>query len=82
MVQQSLHLFLIEWFRWRITISFLFTWQSLGFFIKDNIKKFLVTLVLALPITSALIWIIKAGGDYFFIYAWLFTFIMSLVSQT
>lgn len=57
----------------------MFCLQTLGFFIKDNIKKFLVTLALALPITSALIWIIKAGGEYFFIYAWLFTFGMSLV---
>lgn len=59
-----------------------FNKQTLGFFIKDNIKKFLVTLALALPITSALIWIIKAGGEYFFIYAWLFTFGMSLVLIT
>ncbi|CAF0757507.1 unnamed protein product [Adineta steineri] len=55
-----------------------FNKQTIGFFIKDNIKKLLVTLVLTLPIASLLIKIIQIGGDYFFIYAWLFITIMSL----
>ena len=53
--------------------------QTLGFYFKDQVKKLAVTLALALPITALLIYIIKAGGDYFFVYAWLFVFIMSLV---
>ena len=48
---------------------------------KDQIKKFLVTLVIALPITSLLIYIIKIGGDYFFIYVWVFLLVVSLVSD-
>jgi STE24 endopeptidase len=59
-----------------------FNKQSLGFFFKDLVKKMLVMLALSIPITSLLIYIIKIGGDYFFIYAWLFIFIMSLVLVT
>ena len=55
--------------------------QTPGFFVKDQIKKFLVTLVIALPITSLLIYIIKIGGDYFFIYVWVFLLVVSLVSN-
>lgn len=59
-----------------------FNKQTPGFFLKDQIKKFIVMSLILLPITAALIFIIKAGGDYFFIYAWLFTFGMSLVLIT
>jgi len=57
------------------------TWnlQTLGFFVKDMAKKFAVTLVLALPITALLLYIIKIGGTYFFIYAWIFVLVISLV---
>lgn len=62
------------------------TWLSLlqtpGFFLKDQVKKFAVMQVIIMPITAALIFIIKAGGSYFFIYAWLFTFVVSLVSES
>ena len=44
------------------------------------VKKLAVMLALSLPITSLLIYIIKIGGDYFFIYTWLFTLVVSLVS--
>jgi len=54
--------------------------QTLGFFVKDTVKKFIVTQCILLPVTSLLLYIIKIGGDYFFIYAWLFTLAVSLVS--
>uniref|UniRef100_A0A8C8BAQ4 CAAX prenyl protease 1 N-terminal domain-containing protein n=1 Tax=Otus sunia TaxID=257818 RepID=A0A8C8BAQ4_9STRI len=56
-----------------------FNQQTLGFFCKDAIKKFIVTQCILLPVTSLLLYIIKIGGDYFFIYAWLFTLVVSLV---
>jgi len=59
-----------------------FNKQSLGFFFKDQIKKLAVTIALSIPITSLLIYIIKIGGDYFFIYAWLFVFVISLALVT
>lgn len=55
--------------------------QTLGFFMKDAIKKFVVTQCILLPVSSLLLYIIKIGGDYFFIYAWLFTLVVSLVSE-
>ncbi|KAI3367657.1 hypothetical protein L3Q82_026499 [Scortum barcoo] len=59
-----------------------FNQQTLGFFLKDAVKKFVVTQCILLPVTSLLLYIIKIGGDYFFIYAWLFTLAVSLVLVT
>ncbi|XP_077395599.1 CAAX prenyl protease 1 homolog [Festucalex cinctus] len=59
-----------------------FNQQTLGFFIKDAVKKFAVTQCILLPVTSLLLYIIKIGGDYFFIYAWLFTLAVSLILVT
>ncbi|PVD28913.1 hypothetical protein C0Q70_11508 [Pomacea canaliculata] len=59
-----------------------FNQQTLGFFIKDQLKKFVVMQVIILPIVATLIFIIKAGGDYFFIYAWFFTFVVSMLLIT
>lgn len=56
--------------------------RRLDFFFKDAMKKFLVTQCILLPVTSLLLYIIKIGGDYFFIYAWLFTLVVSLVLVT
>ena len=60
--------------------DFLF-FQTLGFFMKDAIKKFVVTQCILFPVSSLLLYIIKIGGEYFFIYAWLFTLVVSLVSE-
>ncbi|XP_062863298.1 CAAX prenyl protease 1 homolog [Trichomycterus rosablanca] len=59
-----------------------FNKQTLGFFLKDALKKFAVTQCILLPVTALLLYIIKIGGDYFFIYAWLFTLAVSLVLVT
>ncbi|XP_004705331.1 CAAX prenyl protease 1 homolog [Echinops telfairi] len=59
-----------------------FNQQTLGFFMKDAVKKFTVTQAILLPVSSLLLYIIKIGGDYFFIYAWLFTLVVSLVLVT
>jgi len=55
-----------------------FNKQTVGFFFKDLVKKFAVSLVIAMPVVAILLWIIKIGGTYFFVYAWLFVFIFSL----
>lgn len=59
-----------------------FNQQTLGFFFKDAVKKFVVTQCILLPVTALLLYIIKIGGDYFFIYAWLFTLCVSLILVT
>ncbi|KAI8498707.1 CAAX prenyl protease 1 [Branchiostoma belcheri] len=55
-----------------------FNKQTLGFYFKDLAKKFVVTQLISLPVAAGLLYIIKAGGDYFFIYAWLFTFVVTM----
>lgn len=60
--------------------NFLFFFlQTIGFFFKDLAKKIAVMLVISLPLVAALLFIIKWGGQYFFIYAWLFTLVVTLV---
>ncbi|KAH8401094.1 hypothetical protein KR009_003018 [Drosophila setifemur] len=59
-----------------------FNKQTAGFFAWDQTKGFLVTQVLMVPITAALIFIVQSGGDNFFIWLWLFTGIISLILLT
>ncbi|EDV24677.1 uncharacterized protein TRIADDRAFT_25296 [Trichoplax adhaerens] len=55
-----------------------FNKQTLRFYIKDTLKKLVLTLVLSYIVVAVLIYIIMNGGDYFFIYAWLFVFLFSM----
>ncbi|XP_076234063.1 CAAX prenyl protease 1 homolog [Calliopsis andreniformis] len=48
------------------------------FFVKDQLLKFIVAQVIAIPFLCAMIWIIKNGGDYFFLYVWIFVIIVIL----
>lgn len=50
-----------------------FNKQTAGFFAKDRLKKFVLMQCIMLPIISSLVLIVRIGGDYFFIYLWLFT---------
>ena len=34
------------------------------------------------PILSAAVWIVKVGGDYFFLYLWLFCFLVTILLMT
>ncbi|MCL4139232.1 UNVERIFIED_CONTAM: hypothetical protein GTU68_015161 [Idotea baltica] len=59
-----------------------FNKQTPGFFIKDKIKKFFVTQIISAPVVAGLVYIIKAGGDYFFMYLWGFTTVVMLFFMT
>lgn len=59
-----------------------FNKQTISFYFQDKLKKFILTIVLTIPILSLLIYIIRIGGEYFFIYAWLFTTIITLLLLT
>uniref|UniRef100_T1JP94 CAAX prenyl protease n=1 Tax=Strigamia maritima TaxID=126957 RepID=T1JP94_STRMM len=59
-----------------------FNKQTPGFFVLDRIKKFFVTQAIMLPIIAALVYIVKIGGDYFFIYLWLFVVVVILFLMT
>lgn len=55
-----------------------FNKQTVMFFIKDEIKKFLVAQVITLPLLCGMIWIVQNGGDYFFWYLWILSVAVSL----
>lgn len=59
-----------------------FNKQTVGFFIKDQIKAFVVTQVLMIPIICAIIYIVQYGGDHFFLWLWLFCGIVGLALMT
>ena len=59
-----------------------FFFQTFGFFIKDRIKLFIITQVIMLPLISASVYIVKIGGDYFFVYLWLFTMVVTFILLT
>lgn len=59
-----------------------FNKQTTGFFIKDQIKSFVVSNVLSLPIASAIIYIVQIGGPYFFVWLWAFVGVVSLLMLT
>lgn len=59
-----------------------FNKQTAGFFIKDQIKSLVVSLVISLPIVSAVIYIISIGGDMFVVWMWLFTTLAMLLLLT
>jgi STE24 endopeptidase len=48
----------------------------------DRLKKFVISLALGAPIIAGIIWIIKAGGPYFFVYVWLFISFVLFVMMT
>lgn len=55
-----------------------FNKQTATFFIKDEIKKFIVSQIIVLPLLCGMIWIVKNGGDYFFVYLWIVSVVVSL----
>lgn len=59
-----------------------FNKQTPVFFIKDQIKAFVVGQTISIPISCAVIYIVQRGGDYFFVWLWLFTGILTLVLMT
>ena len=55
-----------------------FNKQTVGFFIKDQLKKQAVSIVLTSLIFSLLIAVIQAAGENFFLYAWGLIFAVSV----
>ncbi|KAL0880257.1 hypothetical protein ABMA27_002714 [Loxostege sticticalis] len=59
-----------------------FNKQTVGFFIKDQIKSLLLSLVITLPIISMAIYIIMLGGNMFVVWLWSFTTVATLILLT
>lgn len=55
-----------------------FNKMNLGFYFKDTLKKMAISQIISTALVTPLIYLIKWGGDYFFIYAWGFTFVFTM----
>lgn len=56
--------------------------QTASFFIKDQLKRLALQLVLIPPIFLGLLYTIQSGGRAFFIYAWIFLAAVTFVRYT
>ncbi|OWR44352.1 prenyl-dependent CAAX metalloprotease [Danaus plexippus plexippus] len=56
-----------------------FNKQTVGFFIKDQLKSLVLSLVITLPVVSMAIYIIMLGGKMFVVWLWLFTTVTTLL---
>ncbi|XP_052903296.1 CAAX prenyl protease 1 homolog [Anopheles moucheti] len=59
-----------------------FNKQTAGFFVKDQIKAFLVSQILTIPIAAVFIYIVQIGGELFFVWLWAFVAAVTLVLIT
>ncbi|RLN56383.1 hypothetical protein BBJ28_00013181, partial [Nothophytophthora sp. Chile5] len=54
-----------------------FNKQTLGLFFMDKVKSFLLFVAIGFPVTAALIFVIRWGGEFFYMYVWAFLFVFS-----
>lgn len=59
-----------------------FNKQTIGFYFKDKAKKLALGQAIMSPILAIAVFIIKSGGDYFFLYLWLFCFVVAILLIT
>jgi len=56
-----------------------FNKQTAAFYAWDKLKKFSVSFIISAPVVAAIIYIVRNGGPYFFLYLWLFCFVVVLL---
>ncbi|XP_055693891.1 CAAX prenyl protease 1 homolog [Lutzomyia longipalpis] len=59
-----------------------FNKQTPGFFVKDQLKGLAVASALAAPIVAAVVAIVQSGGEFFFVWLWVFTSAVTLLLMT
>lgn len=59
-----------------------FNKQTVAFFVKDKIKSFVVGQTIMLSLIAVMIYIVQKGGDYFFLYLWVFAMVVTFVLMT
>lgn len=59
-----------------------FNKMTLGLFFTDKLKSTVLTFLIGGPFVSLLLYIIKIGGPYFYIYVWGFMFVFSVFMMT
>lgn len=73
---------------WSIYFNFVvqekhgFNRQTGWFFAKDKVKKLILETLMSSPILAGILYIIKIGGDYFFLYLWAFISLVGLFMMT
>lgn len=59
-----------------------FNKQTLGVFFMDKAKGLLLLVAIGFPVTAALIYVIRWGGELFYLYVWAFLLVFSMVMVT
>jgi len=59
-----------------------FNKQTWGFFVKDFVKKIVVSIIITSPIVGLIVKIVQAGGQYFFVWLWVFCFVLLMFLMT
>lgn len=59
-----------------------FNKSTLGLFLQDKLLTLALSLGIMAPIMPALVWIVRAGGEHFYFYVWVFLCIVSIVLMT
>jgi STE24 endopeptidase len=59
-----------------------FNKSTLLLFFQDKAVTLLLTAAISAPLIPAVVYIVRMGGPYFFLYLWLFLFVVSLVMMT
>lgn len=59
-----------------------FNKMTLGLFFADKVKSLLLTAAIGGPFVSIMLYIIKTGGEYFYLYVWAFLFVFSVLMMT
>ncbi|CAI5710585.1 unnamed protein product [Peronospora destructor] len=59
-----------------------FNKQTLRLFIMDKLKSIGLFIAIGFPVTAVLIYVIRWGGEYFYMYVWFFLFVFSVVMMT
>lgn len=59
-----------------------FNKSTVALFFSDKLTSLALMAVISLPILPALIYLVRAGGDYFVAYVWVFLFVVSLIMMT
>jgi STE24 endopeptidase len=59
-----------------------FNKMTVGLFVVDKIKSLLLTAIIGAPFVAAMLFIIKTGGEHFYLYVWAFLFVFSVIMMT
>lgn len=56
-----------------------FNKMTVGFFFKDTLKKMVVSEAISMPLIATIIYVVKVGGEYFYVYVWFVVFVISMI---